>query len=93
MTEQKVNRDYYRKCPGEEKFIVIEHGSLCYRDADWIEDQDHCDRANDNAGVTRDEVEAATTCSMFDRWEHFDDIVESERDRRLRTQDGEEGDQ
>ena len=58
--------------PGE--FIAIQHGMTGYYPS-TVYTQEHADTLNERQGITRAEVAAAVTCSMFDCWHNFDKIA------------------
>ena len=82
MTTLITNRVYYAPHPSETgEFIAIQHAMTGYYPS-TVYTQDHADTLNERQGITRAEVAAAVTCSMFDCWHNFAKIAANLEDKQ-----------
>jgi len=65
----------YARVNGLGQIIFIKHGEQGYYKTNALRDRGEVKVYNKIHGNTENEAVAAETCSMFDIWDKFDDIV------------------
>ena len=68
-------RLYFTRADVDGPIIAIRHGETGYHDTD-LNDMEAADKLNRAQGIRPAEVEAALTCSLFNKWAEFPAWVE-----------------